>query len=90
MDENNEKSTGIKNAAIIRIILCLISLVFIILSWLDLIPETAGIIGASVFLIAVSLWNAIESLKAQKKVSTILEFVMAGILTAICIIVLIF
>lgn len=90
MEENNNKNSSIRNTAIIRIILCVISLIMVILGWVGLIPRVVGIVSASVFLIAVSLWNAVEAIKEGKKVSAILKFVMCGILAVLCVIVIFF
>ncbi len=90
MEENNNNNKSVRNMSIIKIILCLISLIFVIIGWLGLIPKVVGIVAASVFLIAVSLWNAVDAIKEGKKASAILKFVMCGILAAICVIVIFF
>lgn len=80
MSENNNK-----NSSLIRIILCVISLIIVVISWLDLIPNTIGIVSSAGILIVVTLWNAIESLKENNKRSAIIKFVTAAILLLICI-----
>lgn len=88
MSENNNNSS--KNTYIIRAILCVVAIIIVVLSWVEIIPDTVGIVAASLILSVVSIWNGIDSLKENKKGSAIFKFVMSAILIVLCLVVIIF
>lgn len=85
MSEKNNK-----NSSMVRIILCVIALIIIIISWLDIIPDKIGIILSVAALLIVTIWNGIEALGEGNKKSAIAKFVLSGILVILCAVTVIF
>lgn len=84
----NEKKNN--NTSLIRIIMCVISLIIVIISWLDIIPDTIGIIASAGILSLVTAWNGFESLKENNKHTAVIKFVTTAVLLIICAVALIF
>lgn len=74
-----------KKSAMIRAVLCVLVIIFVILSWTKIIPSTPSIVISSLTLCVVSAWNGIESLKDGRKNTAIFNFVMTAIILFLCI-----
>ncbi len=84
MEENEKKNGGGKVPALIRAVICVIVMAVIILNWVDIIPITISIVTSTVLLCGVTMWNGIESAKAGRKGSAILNFILFVLLAGLC------
>ena len=78
MNENNSK------APLIRTIISAVAVVIVILSAMEIIPNLIGLCVAAALLCVTSIWNGIDAVKSGRKVSGIVNIVLAVILIAIC------
>lgn len=79
----NEKKG--KVTSLIRAIICVVVMGVIILDWMGVLETTVAVVISTLLLCGVTVWNGIEAAQNGKKGGAIFNFILGGIMLALCV-----